>query len=616
MTKMCGICGIFAIQTTEQHNQIVNSILTSQLSRGPDHQASVSIQGKQSQVILGHNRLSIVDLSAQANQPMWNNSNRYCISFNGEIYNYIELRDELRKYNFEFTTNSDTEVILHAFAYWGIAALQRFHGPFSFAIFDKETDELWLCRDRFGVRPLYYAVINNILYFASSTSILAKTLNLKPNLSYVAKGLKYLVYEDNSDISPYENILSLPPASYLRVKFDFSGKLSQRKNIYYNLADNVQDVIQTLPADNIDSLLQLINETFEQAVRVRLRMDVPMAISISSGLDSSSVAALVSRNHQDTMGFSFADPYNKKSEGPLVAKCAKFLGIKIEYVWPKQDEMIEALFKTITAQDSPFASLSIVAQYLLYKQVNACGIKVLLGGQGGDESFMGYRKFLLFWIQHLLKQKRYFATAKNLLQLLPMLTAEISSLGVYWRHRHRYKNGSGLTNVLQLPLSPLLHLNNSSDNSLKNRQIQDITQFSLPTLLRYEDRNAMAHSVESRLPFLDHRLIELGVALPEAIKLRAGYGKWPIREIMRDKIPDQIRLAKFKRGFDIPLTMLLKAGLGRSIRAALQENQQTVKEFLKQPAEINHLFSDHQLMQRQSAIAEAITLLWLNKSSL
>jgi len=605
---MCGISGIFSNVITEQHQVLIDSILKSQFSRGPDAQAKLTMQANHSQAILGHNRLSIIDLSEQANQPMWDTTHRYCISYNGEIYNYIELREELVRLGYQFNTHSDTEVILNAFAYWGISALDRFMGPFAFALVDSQTDHIWLCRDRFGVRPLFYVILNNILYFASTTKELAKYFNVKPNLSYVAQGLKYLVYEDGSDNSAYEKIISLLPGSYLQAQLNIAGTLSFKMSKYYDLEINVANQAHILPMNNTNYMLELIAHTLENAVSIRLRTDVPLALSLSSGLDSSSIASLVSQTHANPIGFSFGHPNYANTEGPLIEKCAKFLNINMQYVWPTADEMIEGLYKTIEIQDAPFSSLSIVAQYLLYKKVNSCGIKVLLGGQGGDESFMGYKKFLLFWVQHLVKQKKYIAVAKNVFQLLPMLFAELSSIGIYWRHRHRYLNHKQHGSTLTLSESTSLNL---TSNNLLKRQMQDVTQFSLPTLLRYEDRNAMANSVESRLPFLDHRLVELGLALPEAFKLQKGYGKWPIREIMRDKIPNQIRLARYKRGFDISIHSLLKAGLGQSIRSTLNSNKQCINEFLKHSIKIESAFSDKQLLQRQHAMAEAITLLWL-----
>ncbi|HSW71665.1 MAG TPA: asparagine synthase C-terminal domain-containing protein, partial [Gammaproteobacteria bacterium] len=301
-----------------------------------------------------------------------------------------------------------------------------------------------------------------------------------------------------------------------------------------------------------------------------------------------------------------------KTEGPQVAACARFLKIPIHYVWPKTAELIAGIDETLAVQDAPFSSLSIVAQYLLYKQVRARGIKVLLGGQGGDEALMGYRKFFLFWFRQLVAEKRYAATAKYLLQLLPAMGAELRSLPSYWKHRHRFMQGKGLQHILHLPEVALSQTVFCRDK-MSSRQIQDVTQTSLPTLLRYEDRNAMGNSVESRLPFLDHQLLELGIALPAVFKLRRGYGKWPLREIMNNKLPSEIRLARYKRGFDLPLGSLLKAGLGESLRQELQEGYSRIREFLTSAEPISELFSDQHLLKRQSAIAEALSLLWLKK---
>ena len=182
-----------------------------------------------------------------------------------------------------FHTSSDTEVILNAFSQWGIDALNRFQGPFAFALFDSQTEELWLCRDRFGVRPLYYAIINETLYFASTTPMLAKSLNLKPNLEYIGKGLKYLVYEDGSENTAYHQLYSLPAASYLRAQLKENGELSSVVKIYYDLADNVQRNVENLATGNTNLLLDRVNATLENAVKIRLRSDVPLAISLSGG---------------------------------------------------------------------------------------------------------------------------------------------------------------------------------------------------------------------------------------------------------------------------------------------------------------------------------------------
>lgn len=609
---MCGIAGVFTKHITIQHEKFLRDVLKDQHARGPDYQDFIRIQGTHHEMLLGHNRLSIIDLSSDSNQPMWDATKRYCITYNGEIYNYLELRNTLQQEGYQFKTNGDTEIILNAFAFWGIEALSHFHGPFAFALYDSVTGQLWLCRDRFGVRPLYYVKHHGSIYFASSTRVLAKTLQLKPNLNYVSKGLHYLVYEDDTEESPYQNMLSLPASTYCRIQMESDGNLFSETKLYYDLHSRVKNLSEELPLENTDYLLQQINDRLNQAIHIRLRTDVPLGITLSSGLDSSSIASLVKAQYPHVTGFSYGHPDNKKTEGPLVAKCADYLKMQIHYVEPTVDEMISALFKTIDVQDAPFSSMSIVAQYLLYGHIRANNIKVILGGQGGDETFMGYRKYLLFWMKNLIKHKNYLSAAKHFLQMSPLFFSEINSLKTYWKHRHRYFKKMTSDTVLQLP-DVLLQLNADSHNTIQSRQIRDITQFSLPGLLRYEDRNAMGNSVESRLPFLDHRLVELGCALPEAFKLRNGLGKWPIRQIMHKKIPEKIRMAYFKRGFDISLTKLVKAGLGRAIRFALQKNPHVIQEFLKKEYSIDQAFSDHQLIHRQRAVAEAVSLLWLSK---
>lgn len=610
---MCGICGIFALHINEHHEQIIESIVANQNYRGPDHNAVIMIKTPSNQMLLGHNRLSIVDLSHQANQPMWDFTGRYCIVYNGEVYNFYELRAELKQAGLTFNTHSDTEVILNAIAHWGISALERFRGPFAFGLIDTQKNKLWLCRDRFGVRPLYYSKLNNILYFASTTNILAKKLNARPNYQYIARGLEYLIYEDSSSISAYQEILAIPPGCYMEAKFDLNEALQCEIKQYYHLAHNVQNLMENLPLNNKCMLLEVLNHKLEEAINIRLRADVPLAISLSGGLDSSSIAALVKQKQQNLIGFSFSHPQVRQSEGKLVAACAQFLNIKIEYVWPTANEMIEAFYKTIEIQDAPFSSLSVVAQYLLYQRVNYCGIKVLFGGQGGDEAFMGYKKFMLFWLQHLFNERRFFTFTKNSLQLIPMFMAELSSFPIYWSHRHRYLNRVAKNNNPLLPITYSTSRLTMNNQTLWQRQLQDITEFSLPTLLRYEDRNSMANSVESRLPYLDHQIIELGLALPTALKLRSGYGKWIIRDMLKNKIPNKIRLARFKRGFDIQLPDLLKQGLGRSIRSNLQANLNNICDFLQTNINIQQVFSDQKFCDHR-VMRQAITLLWLAKA--
>jgi asparagine synthase (glutamine-hydrolysing) len=237
---MCGIAGSWSTKSqTGETRDLIKEIVESQYQRGPDYQAIDTVAGERANLILGANRLSIIDLSPEANQPMWDNERRYCLVFNGEIYNYVELRKELIALGHSFSTRSDSEVILESFKEWGVRAAERFNGMFAFALFDKGEECLYLFRDRFGVKPLYYFLDDNKLYFASTCGVLARRLRLEPNLDYVARGLRLWVY-DHGELSPFVGLKALKPAHYLRAKVTEVGKLETQMNSYYRLDERVE----------------------------------------------------------------------------------------------------------------------------------------------------------------------------------------------------------------------------------------------------------------------------------------------------------------------------------------------------------------------------------------
>lgn len=611
---MCGIAGSYSAVLTDEMSRVVHSIVQSQFARGPDHQAIEKTITEQCNLVLGHNRLSVIDLSKAANQPLWDSSQQYCIVYNGEIYNYLELRAELIVLGYQFNTVSDTEVVLNAFKQWGIDAINKFNGPFAFALFEKNNSRLWLVRDRFGVKPLYYYLKNNILYFASTSNAIATYFGLQPNLEFIARGLHYYVYEDDGDATHYQQLYALLPGHYLKAEINPHKCLTYQVSKYYDLQTNVSTLKESLSNLSMVEMLHVLADRLKQAVKLRLRSDVPVGVSLSGGLDSSTVAALVAENCTDIMGFTFGHPAARRSEGPLVRTLANKLNFSVEYIWPTVEEMVKVFSKVLQAQDAPFASMSIVAQYMVFQQVKEKGIKVLLGGQGGDEGFMGYRKYHVFWLQQLLREKRYLEALSFSLQFLSLCTAEVRQAKHYWQQRSRYLKNKKQNIDLCLPKNSAIFLGLRKSSDIQQRQLEDITKISLPTLLRYEDRNSMSNSVESRLPFMDYNLIELGLAFPESIKLRDGYGKWAVREITRDKIPEEIRTARYKRGFDVPFSALIAAGLGKAMRAQLNGNYRSIKEFLIFPGNIDEIFSDQQFLHRPNKITEAITLLWLGRS--
>ena len=587
-----------------------------QRHRGPDFSAVTTILDlvRGGGVILGHNRLSIIDLSPLGNQPMWDHARQLCIVFNGEIYNYVELRQELETRGHRFTSTSDTEVILEAIKAWGADAFSRFNGMFALAVYDVAARTLLLARDRFGVKPLYFVCAGDTLHFASTSATMAQLVGLAPDLDYVARGIRYSLY-DSDDYSPYQGMKAVRPGHVVTFHVDSAGRLASSETCFYDLQTRVAAQVDVLASRNDRCLVEDLSILLEDAVRIRLRADVPVAVSLSGGLDSSTVAALAARQPQtEFRGFTFGDPAVADSEGPLAAALGKKAGIRVSYIWPDLQTICNAFDRTLAAQGAPFPGASIIAQHLVFQAARAEGFKVLMGGQGGDEGFMGYRKFQAFHLSRLLARRDYRQALAFGLSLFPMFIAERRRWVDSWQARNRYLKKSGMASVLQLP-DTLMALGDDAGQSLRYRQMADVTTTSLPTLLRYEDGNSMGNSIESRLPFLDYRVMEFGLALPEALKLRRGHGKWILREVAAGKIPEQIRLARYKRGFDVQEARWIEQGLGDSIRTRLQAVSGQIARWLRPGVRLMEAFSNEQFKSRPATFAEATTLLWLAQVS-
>ncbi len=608
---MCGIAGAYSLKTdiTKVQN-IVEQVVRDQYRRGPDYQKIDVIYGNSTDVVLGHNRLSIIDPSPQAHQPMWDIDHEYCLVFNGEIYNYVDLKAELAKLNHAFKTHSDSEVVIEAFKEWGLQAVNRFNGMFAFALLDARHEKLYLFRDRFGVKPLYYYIGKDVLYFAS-TPVIAKALALPPDLTYLARGLQFEIY-DEGDAAPYVGLKALKPGHFVTVEFLKDGSLGISTQEYYNLVERVSMLSGEMADKSIQDMIDMVISLLKDSVKIRLGADVPLGVSLSGGLDSSVVAGLASKMVNNISGFTFSSPNDPKTEGPIVKTLEDHLGISIYYVSPKMSEIVNAYFESLKVQNAPFTSGGVVGQFFVYSAARQAGVKVLLGGQGGDEIFMGYRKFLIFYLKQLLSEHRYMDALVFSVDLFQTMLAEMRNVNVYWRGRHRYTHKYGRASILRLPTVACEGLGFDPTQPLWIRQAKDITYASLPTLLRYEDRNSMGNSVESRLPFVDYRLAEMALALPVSVKLKDGYGKWIVRQAVDNIVPDIIRWTRYKRGFDVQQDTWIDNGLGDAIRSALKSRSSVISEFIdNDDSHIDHIFSNSELKKRPLAFAEATTLIWL-----
>ncbi len=538
----------------------------------------------------------------------------WVITYNGEIFNYLEIREELRALGWAFHSDSDTEVLLKAWAQWGIEALPRLNGMFAFAVVHQYTGEMWLVRDRFGVKPLLWGLSNNkALVFSSSTAAVAKYLNASVSVDYCAFGLRYRAFESASSDTPFIGVNAVSPGSWLKIHSN-GTEISIKEGRWYDLANAVAHKAHSITSCTDDELLDQCRTLVHDAVQIRLRSDVPLAVSLSGGLDSSTVAAMAARQVNGLHGFTFGSPDAQRSEGPVVERFSRQTGITPHFIWPAMDrsDLDELLERTLTCQEAPFPGLSVMAQNEIFCAVRKAGFKVLLGGQGGDEAFAGYRKFFVVAIRHALLQHDVGGVLRLLHSLGLMLLSEAGAARVYWHALSRYHAKKDVSFKLLDWSSRSANLWGGAAGNLSGRQIEDVQRWSIPTLLRYEDRNSMGHGVESRLPFMDYRLMELALALPARLKIADGYGKWAIRNITRGTVPDFIRLNRKKRGFDVTQSWV-SDGLGASLRERIDVNRHNLAPHMRKQIDVRKLLSDEALQGDSALLDEALMLAWLSQ---
>ena len=576
---MCGITGAIEFKRSQNLNFEEGSDLHNYIRRrGPDYYGVEKTEYEGWSVTLAHSRLAIIDLSGASNQPMISHDDRYTITFNGEIYNYQEIREELISNGFTFRTTGDTEVLLRAWEYWGEGCLDRLNGMFVFGLFDKIKGEFYLVRDRFGVKPLIYTFFDGQLLFSSSIASVAKQINTEIDLEYCSSGIRFGFFEGYEDRTPFKNVKYLLPGSLMKCKLD--GELKIETKRWYSLEEEVAKKRKELESLSSDELISQGKALLESSTKIRLRSDVPLAISLSGGVDSSSIAAITAKEVDHLMAFSYGAPDHPKSEGPVINKFAKDKNINVEYIHHSYtaQEMGNIYDQTMEAQESPFLGLSIIAQHEVYKQVKERNIKVLLGGQGGDEIFAGYRKFFVVALKKAIEKKEILPGLQYFHSLALMLLFETKQIKTYWNEKNRYLKTTGKDTSF-LDCLPEISLNLFENTSLSDRQISDIQKYSIPSLLRYEDRNSMYFSIESRLPFMDYRLVEFALALPDLLKIKHGYGKWILREMMKKDVPGYILKNRLKRGFDVTQNWV-NAGVGERIQSNILVNKNKVKDFV------------------------------------
>lgn len=556
---MCGIAGIIS------KNQQLTTIHRMQPAvrclqhRGPDGTGTWT--NPEHTIILGHRRLSIIDLSSAGAQPMAY-AGRYSIVHNGELYNYLELKQLLEQKGYRFNSSSDTEVIVAAYDAYGTDCLNRFDGMFAFAIWDQQAQKLFAAKDRFGEKPFFFYFDEEQLLFASEIKALhqlgvPKEVNYALLYNFLTIG--YTTNPADPQETFYQHIYKLPASSFLI--YDLASHTLEQER-YGQIFPETDTVITE------ESAIEKFTYLLKESIKKRMRSDVAIGTSLSGGLDSSTIVAFCSKLQSDQYShkcFTAAFPGFERDEQRYAATVARQFHLDQIMVETSSDDLIALMDKVMLQQEEPVGSASVLAQYRVYEAAKQHGVTVLLDGQGADEILAGYHKYYKWYWQELYRGKKLgkskeleqaraigikdsFGLRNKAAALLPEFAAGmLQSKKAREAFRHpdlnrdfafAHKRSSYYSTPVSFDLNGVLYYNTFVNG--------------LEELLRYADRNSMAHATEVRLPFLNHDLVHFLFTLPPHLKIHNGWTKWLLRQTVKDMLPEEIVWRKDKTGFEPP----------------------------------------------------------------
>jgi asparagine synthase (glutamine-hydrolysing) len=554
---MCGIAGIIATDPGLVTAQRMKGMTDAIAHRGPDGEACWLSPG--GNTVLGHRRLSIIDLSATGAQPM-HYAGRYTIVYNGEIYNYLELKQSLQQKGYSFHSQSDTEVILAAYAAYGADCLGLFDGMFAFAIWDEQEQMLFAARDRFGEKPFYYYKDEQQLVFASEMKALwaagiPREMNEEMLFNYITLG--YVQDPGNTGATFYKTIHKLPARSFLVYNLHKDALTEQ---VYWEPAIQATGI-----AVSEDEAAEKLKALLSASVNRRLRSDVPVGTSLSGGLDSTSILAFICQANEQPAAFktfSAVFPGFSRDESGRIQLISEAFGVANYQVQPDADSLLHDLEAICYHQEEPFQSASIAAQYKVFELAKQQGVTVLLDGQGADETMAGYPKYYEWYWRELYRGNK---------PLLHHELAQAKDVGGQWDWKNKlraaYPAWADAWLVRQRSrlqrrhpdLAPefthqfgVSHYDIPAIPTLNGALYYNTFLNGLEELLQYADRNSMAYGREVRLPFLNHELVEFIFSLPAGYKIRQGYTKWLLRKSMNNLLPHEIVWRREKTGFEPP----------------------------------------------------------------
>lgn len=498
-----------------------------------------------------HRRLSIIDLSEYGHQPMCDESGKVWITYNGEIYNYIEIREELKKIGYKFFSNSDTEVILKAYLHYGKDFVKILNGMWALCIADLNNNQFVLSRDRTGVKPLYYLHQKDVFAFASEQKVFLKTGLIPFEINYNALSKYFIdnVLEDK-DEGLFKNILELQPGENLFVSLK---NLEIRKEKYFHLDELKSNFILT----DENEIIHTTHTLVENSIHNHLRSDVEVAVALSGGIDSSIIAISSKSRLNQLHTFSIVYPDNKSiDESFYIQQVNKQIQANAHLITPTANNFFNDLDELLYSQDIPIWSTSTYNQFLLMKEVHKAGIKVILSGQGSDELFAGYTHHYLSYWYSLFKKMKFSAAFEHIekskfVVTNPYLSAIKGLIKNIYNHKKHTAEKFLSKDIIQSYTDNQVHY---VGGDLNAELLKDLSYRRLKAFLKCEDRCSMWFGVESRLPFSDDvHLLKYAFQIPDALKLKNGVSKYVLREAFKEELPNAIYGRKDKKGFDAPL---------------------------------------------------------------
>ncbi len=563
---MCGLAGIVSQDGYEGLSADLAEMMLVQQHRGPDACDSWTGRIGNCTLGLGHLRLAIIDLTESGKQPMILPDRSGIIIFNGEIYNYKELRVELEREGVTFRTESDTEVLAWALRTWGEMALQKLNGMWAFAWLDLRNSKLMLARDRFGIKPLYLYRDGSRLLFASEIKgiLAAARRRFSLNLSVIGRFVSQSLLDSQPE-SFFDGIVSLEAGCFSVTDLNEKNVRPVTARYWYPpVKDNFE-----MP---LDARIERVRDCFLDAARLRLRSDVPVGVLLSGGLDSSSIVSAMRSilgNSANLHILSATSDDAKFNERPYIETVAQHVNSPVHFInlRAKPDEWFSLLRSVIHTNDEPVGNFSTVAHYLLMERARELGITVILSGQGADEILCGYRKFLGFRLQELLNAGHVLKAVQTLGEFVRNRTIVNQ---FEWGEAKRYLKLPAVIGRTDVRGPCLARVDSRVDTglsgaSLVERQARDLSQLSVPALLHYEDRCSMASAREIRLPFLDYRLVSMLLGMDPDFKLRDGWTKWIFRKAMEPFLPQSIAWRRDKQAFINPQSTWLQNELRPTI---------------------------------------------------